>query len=279
MIKKYGKNNITLKDSSGFSNTTTTSVLYDFTSINDFVSYINNSPLQVSDPHSVWEGGSRTSFTGTRTFKDALDLMAKGWEEGANKIEKGLKEVLKSESTHISTRQRSVYDVIGGNASVPRYLQGVPTNMIRQVRQPVKEKIVDVNIDICFPSSTTQEEMIQNCIAQLQKVVNLENSGVRTNVYVCRMGADSDVSELIRICVKKSTERLNVLKIAFPCAHPSMLRRLIFACEERSTDLPKNWCNGYGTVIKVDRIINGKSNIQAFLENATSLTKTTKEAV
>lgn len=282
MIKKYGNSYITLKAgfSSTFNESATFSVLYDFPSINDFVDYITNAPLQVRDPHSTWKSDSRTRFTGTKSLEEALELMSKGWTEGAEKIEKGLKEVLKNNSTSVSTRQRSVYDVIGGNASVPRYLQGVPTNMIRQVRQPVKEKIVDINIDVCFSGGTSKEEMINNCINQLQRVVNLENSGVRTNVYVCRMGAEDDIAELVRICVKKSTERLNVLKVAFPCAHPSMLRRLLFACDERSSELPKGWCGAYGKVVRTENKINGRNNIDVFLENTTSLINpNTKEAV
>ena len=272
-MKKKTGTNVTLADS--FRVTTYKKVvLYDFDSISEFVNYIKTARIKTLCPLcSSKKSSERTSFTGTTSIEEALELLKSGWEEGANKIEKGLKESMKVNSTQASTRQRSVYDVVGGNCSVPRYLQGVPTSMIRQVKVPVKEKTTDINIDICFSAGTTKEDMIRNCIEQLQKVVNLENSGIRTNIYVCRLSGDyGEIAEMIRICVKKSTERLNVTKLAFPCAHPSMLRRLAFAFDERCPELPKDWCYGYGSVMKSYSVVSDKTNTEIFLEN-TSIEK------
>jgi hypothetical protein len=49
----------------------------------------------------------------------------------------------------------------------------------------------------------------------------------------------------IRIKVKDSSQRMNLKQLAFPLAHPSMFRRIVFALIERLEDC-KNFGEGYG---------------------------------
>lgn len=235
-------------------------VQYTFDSIGEYISWIQSHNPVTTKRSS--ENGSY-HFTGTNSYSDALELLEKGWEEGAQKIDKRLKEKLQS-SMEVTTRQRSVYDVVGGNASVPRYLQGVPTNMIRQVRTPVKQPVTNVYFNYVFPQFFTQDQIIDECIKTLQKVVALENAGTRVNLYAIKIaGTDNGTVEMVSVCLKKSTERLNVLKLAFPVAHPSMLRRISFAFDERNPDLPKTWCTDdhYG------KALVGEDNINVFFKN------------
>lgn len=226
-------------------------IFLDFGSIGEMLKYIKISEYNPvsTNPNSSHKGSKY--FTGTSTYTEAMQLLENGWNEGAAKIDKGLKEVLKN-NTSVTQRQRSVYDVVGGNASVPRYLQGVPTSMIRQVKTPVKQPITDVYIDYCFSSTTSQYTIINRCIEVLQKVVSLENAGTRVNLYAYKTAVFGDYAELSRVCLKRSTERLNVLKLAFPAAHPSMLRRIAFAVDEHTIELPEYWFPGYGCPKKGD---------------------------
>ena len=258
MIRKEGKG-CTLITASGSTIKANKSFMYSFNSINEFVSYINSHNRIPGAGDMSTEGSS--SFCGTKSFNEALTLLQNGWEEGAKLIDKGLKEKL-SNSTDASARQRSVYDVVGGNASVPRYLQGVPTNMIRQVRTPIKQPVVDLDFNFCFPNRITKESIIDTCIKTLQKVVALENAGTRVNLYACKYAAQDGVASFLGICIKKSTERLNILKLAFPVAHPSMLRRIAVAFDERNSDMPTSWFFGYGNALKFEE--NQKTVQEAF---------------
>lgn len=240
-------------------------VTYEFTSIQEFVEYIQKTPRITSANVSERTSHEYIDFCGTKDMKEALDLLKNGWTEGAQKIEKGLKAKEPEKTTVTGFRQRSVYDVVGGNASVPRYLQGVPTNMIRQVRTPVKQKIVNLYSNISFNANVTQEEIIDTCIKTLQEAVNYENAGVRTNIYVISPVEDSTDYDYVinmKIPVKRSTERLNVLKLAFPMAHPSMLRRLAFAFRERCSELKDNqyFFTGYGAAMRDQKAIGFTEN-------------------
>ena len=258
MIRKEGKG-CTLITASGKTQKVKKAFMYTFDSINEFTSYISSHD-RISGAGNM-STTSSYSFCGTDSFDDALSLLQNGWEEGAKLIDKGLKDNA-DKTTSASTRQRSVYDVVGGNASVPRYLQGVPTNMIRQVRKPVKQPVVDVDFNFCFPNYTTRQEIIDTCIKTLQKVVALENSGTRVNLYASKFAAQDGVASCLRICIKRSTERLNILKLAFPVAHPSMLRRIAVAFDERNPDMPKSWFFGYGNALRFEE--NQKTVQEAF---------------
>ncbi len=234
-----------------------------FDSIAELLSYIHNEPynskLIVYKRDSAIQSAARTRFSGTKSFDEALDLLSHGWEDGAKLIEKGLKESIKN-STSTSYRQRSVYDVIGGNASVPRYLQGIPNNMIRQVKNPVKQPIANVYVDMAFSCSVDKETIINDCIKALQKVVNLENAGTRVNLYGYRTCHKDSLIMVQKVCLKHSSERLNISKLAFSAAHPSMLRRILLAVDEHTEELSGSWFTGYGYPLKGEDMLEKVEN-------------------
>lgn len=240
------------------SNTNDKSALYEFTSLQELVEYIHNTPSCALWGVSSLKDNEHKDFTKTKSLEEALELLKNGWTEGAQKINTKLKEEVPDTATKI--RQQSVYDIAGGNASVARYLQGVPTNMIRQVRTPVKQKTVNLYANIGFTADVTTKEIIDSCIKTLQEAVNYENAGARVNIYVINVISLTSGNGYIavKIPVKRSTERLNILKLAFPMAHPSMLRRLMFAFRER--------CEVFKDELNYGSSVRGQNAID-FIEN------------
>lgn len=231
MIVTHKKENLKIRGVSNNYNIHT----YKFASLAEFLKYIKNeNPLW---DYRQSEDKGNYSWYGTNSLEEAMDLLEHGWEEGAQNLNTELDNSLKTEQI-IHTRQRSVYDVVGGNCSVPRYLQGVPTSMVRQVRQQVKQKITTLNSNICFNSKTTKEAITQNCVKTLKSAIDLEAKGTRVNLNtVCAIySQDNREVVAVSIPVKLSTERLNVLKLAFTMTHPSMFRRIIFSFIERCPD-------------------------------------------
>ena len=140
-------------------NTGKTSVkITTFDSIQDLTNWLDSTKItqkfnnRYNGPGSIREG--RESWSGTKNYAEARELLKTGWTEKAKELESQLSKELNKKPAQVM-RQKSVYDVVGGNCSVPRYLQGVPTSMIRQVRTPVKQKTVTVNYNLTFNGSVS----------------------------------------------------------------------------------------------------------------------------
>ena len=205
-------------------------------------------PVQASEK----EVSHNDTWYQTRNLDEALELLKSGWTDKSKELEQKFADKVKKEATTV-TRQKSVYDVVGGNCSVPRYLQGVPTAMVRQVRQPVKQKVLTVNYNISFPFSTSGDTIIEKAVDCLSYVKKLEDTGTRVNLNVYLVTKEPYSGNLIFgyvVPVKKSSERFSVSKMAFTLCHPSMLRRIMFACIERDADMTEDFVYGHGSPVK-----------------------------
>lgn len=225
-----------------------------FESIQEMVNHIKTAPVNKVFENrwslmSTAKEKHSSNFYGTETFDEALDLLTHGWVDKSKELEQKFTDRVKKESNQVM-RQKSVYDVVGGNASVARYLQGVPTNMIRQVRTPVKQKVLTVNYNISFGCKTTAKEILDNAIDCLSYVKKLEDSGTRVNLNVYLITDYDGLTFGYVSPVKKSGERLSIAKMAFTLCHASMLRRILVACMERDQEVTSGFVDGYGYPVK-----------------------------
>lgn len=185
-------------------------------------------------------------FTGTKNYEEARDLLIHGWEEKA----KELTTKLKSKPIMNDTRSKMVYDTIGFQPSVPRYLQGVPQNMFNLKKVAIKKtKVINVVKFISYVCSTPTYEIEEESIKALRIIQLLENQGYKCNLYVHCMTYDNCQVSAWELKLKNATDRLNISKVAFPLVHPSFLRRINFAWGERSIITPLAYTNGYGRPI------------------------------
>ena len=126
MVKqKVGKNNI-----------------IQFNSITEVAHFIRDNEDKLTDtfrPLRKSEYG-KESFTGTESYDAAEDLLLHGWDEVSKEFTQSIKKV----NTSVSFKNRNCYGVAGYQCSVPRYLQGIPTNMISNKRVPVKNKVISI---------------------------------------------------------------------------------------------------------------------------------------
>jgi len=221
-----------------------------FNSLGEFYNYIS-----ITKENSVFEGKTLTSldtsewskgFTLTNSFETAVELMRNGWSEMAKDIEGKLQAKIKNISN--KSTQRSVYDVVGGNCSVPRYLQGVPTNMINKKRVVQKQKVVTLNKFINYSASASTEQIVDESVKALIIVREIEAAGIRVNLNIVLEAQSGNEIASLSIRIKNASERLNVSKVAFPLVHPSMLRRLSFRWMEVSSVITeKGFIGGYGS--------------------------------
>jgi hypothetical protein len=143
----------------------------------------------------------------------------------AEKLSKRVKPETKSQQSH---RPKPFYNVVGGQASVPRYLQGIPTNMVDRKQVPIKSKIIVVNKDVWYPALVSSTDIFEEGVKALQIIQALENKGYRVKLNACFGTLDS--TEFIggRVTIKRPEDRFSLQKVAFPLAHPSFLRRILF---------------------------------------------------
>lgn len=213
----------------------------EFDSIGEMVAFLNNTP----DNGKYSDNSSRNSsksFTLTSSYDEAMKLLLNGWSEAANKMNAKLSKVPATMAKH----QRSVYSVAGHTASVPRYLQGIPTSMISSVPEKRKTPVVTINHSICYSAMWRAESIMEEGIKALQLIQSLEASGKRVKLNIICIVEDRGCKRGFKVTIKKPGERLNVSKVAFPLAHPSMLRRLFFKYMEVEPDMPQTFW-GYGS--------------------------------
>ena len=218
----------------------------EFSSLNDFETYITNTPLNDT---FRWEKLASVSgseeFTGTHSYEQAVEMFKNGWQSKAEELTKKLK-VIQNQVIDAQV-QKVLFDVVGFQASVPRYLQGIPTNMVNKKLVPIKQKIVTINKDISYNCGVTTEQIVEASIQTLQLVKRIEAQGIRVNLNLIWGVKASGSNEIVKIRLKSANERVNISKLAFPLVHPSMLRRLCFRYLEVAPTITHGYIYGYGS--------------------------------
>lgn len=218
----------------------------EFSSLNDFETYITNTPLNDTFKWAKLASVSGSEdFTGTHSYEQAVEMFKNGWQSKAEELTKKLK-VIQNQVIDAQV-QKVLFDVVGFQASVPRYLQGIPTNMVNKKLVPIKQKIVTINKDISYNCGITTEQIVEASIQTLQLVKRIEAQGIRVNLNLIWGVKASGSNEIVKIRLKSANERVNISKLAFPLVHPSMLRRLCFRYLEVAPTITHGYIYGYGS--------------------------------
>ena len=218
----------------------------EFSSLNDFETYITNTPLNDTFRWAKLASVSGSEeFTGTHSYEQAVEMFKNGWQSKAEELNKKRK-VIQNQVIEAQV-QKVLFDVVGFQASVPRYLQGIPTNMVNKKLVPIKQKIVTINKDISYNCGITTEQIVEASIQTLQLVKRIEAQGIRVNLNLIWGVKASGSNEVVKIRLKSANERVNISKLAFPLVHPSMLRRLCFRYLEVAPTITHGYLYGYGS--------------------------------
>lgn len=224
------------------------STIKEYGSIGEFEHYINTTPLNdIFRWKTLSSSSTGAGFAGTETYEQAVDLLKHGWDDGSIKIEKALKLIAKDVQPMKAKIQ--TYDVVGFQASVPRYLQGVPTNMINHKVIAKQQKVITIVKNINYMGNVSPDQIIAESIKAIQLVKKIEAMNYRINLDIISVSNTFKELHSIRIRIKSANERVNVSKLAFPLVHPSMLRRFEFRHIEVCQELKDSqWAPSYGRV-------------------------------
>ena len=223
----------------------TTTYIREFDSLNNFYEYITTTPLnEAFQWKSLQSVSGSYKFTETNSYEEATQLFKDGWDDMAKKLTKKLK--VTQNQTMCNEVQKTVYDIVGFQCSVPRYLQGIPTSMVNKKLVPIKQKVVTLNKDFSYNCSIKTEDIIEASIKTMEVVKRIEAQGVRVNLNVIFGITAGNTREIVKIRIKSANERVNISKLAFPLVHPSMFRRLGFRYIEVAPTITDSYKHGYG---------------------------------
>lgn len=226
----------------------------EYNSIGEFEKFINETPFNEVFRWAKHDSvDSSTSWSGTQNYEEANDLMKHGAEDLSKKIEK-MYQVKTAEMASMITK-RAKYDVTGFQVSIPRRLQGIPDSMINQKTTTQKQKIITLNKDVSYSSYFTKEQIIDESAKALAIVKKFESQGYRVNINIVFLVESEGQKVGCKIRVKNASERMNISKLAFLIAHPSMLRRILLRWEEVNPDITKKgFTYSYGSPLDIYKI-------------------------
>lgn len=232
-----------------------------FESIDELTNYCESSK---SLRYNHAEKGDH-SFTHTRSLNEAIKLCRYGDEELCTQIyNKSLE--FNNVDTIDKHRQHLVNDLVGFIPNVPNYVMGIPVNMIRDDRDKIKSKIVNIFINTACLGGVRADDILETATKFVCAINKLEECGYRCNIYSGCCGRDySGDYNLMIVKIKSDKEPLNLVKMAFPMCHPSFQRRLKFKWLETT---PIDFGAGYGVTvtdnIKINKLLKNIFNNTKF---------------
>lgn len=223
-----------------------------FYSLNEFADYC--APLlpafdRVRHPDSEWAFGEDG-----HTSADALDMARMGWEaplDDALTMADDIATKMLESATEVFT---PVWDVQGGAVDIGQFLSGEPECMIDYPpTQTIKEsRVVTMCVSVSTSGAVSPESMIKRgaSIAALAQIV--ASRGFNLELWAdWTTGPLDGKTAHFRILVKSANDTIDMAKIMYAVANPSMLRVLGFAAMH---GMPADWQRalhvgcGYGRV-------------------------------
>jgi hypothetical protein len=223
-----------------------------FNNIRDFVETIDTRPLTPNmhgQNSSEGSGWSDPKWYGTENFAEARHLLTYGWDKPAEQIKAAMATIDKLDTTQAMNKTQVRYNVVGSSPCVPRAILGIPESMYEMYRNPQKHRTVALLFGISASASESAETLIKNGVALLQIVYRLEKLGFKVRLDVFESAYSGSNCWGWRLPIKDYKQPLDLLKVCFPIAHPSMLRRFSFKWLETAPNLPEGFSSGYGTPI------------------------------
>lgn len=221
-----------------------------FHSIQDLLTCINRRGNNYAMSGSNSSITARSEFTGTASYQEAVDLLINGYVKILPEVKSGIdKDMNKFRELFIDSKSKPVSSVVGCSPNVPKYLMGLPHSMDDRTKDIQKVRTINIIYASQGPWYYSGDDFISSGISMLSAIQVLENSGISINLS-CTMytGFESKEAVIGTVQLKDYKDRLDLKKLCFPIAHPSMLRRIGFKFLETVPGLDNSRFNsGYGS--------------------------------
>lgn len=222
----------------------------EFGSIGELMDTLKSRP---NNKHMKNQNSSRSndkSFTGSESYEEAEQLIRTGYTEILPKVKEKMAKMEKSLQTEFIKvpKMRPRNAVVGYVPNVPNALLGLPESMINSDRFTQKQKTIDIMYIMGGNCGTDAKLWIDAGIVLLSAIKILESNRISVKLKVCFMPSESgDELMMPSVLIKDYAQRLDLQKICFPMAHPSMFRRIGFKWLETTPDMTDDgFAWGYG---------------------------------
>lgn len=216
-----------------------------YSSLGAFVDWVESLPrckgvddCDAGHHTSTWRGGFNLA--------QAKHAARFGWPEGTRKasalVDRIATRVL--DRSHIALSETIGYDVIGAAYDAGAVALGIPEAW--GVMQPQESKrAVRIVVNIMASSGVDAGDLLTRGIAVTALVLALQAKGYPVTVDVFHaVREDKGGSEIIRLADAASGSQLDVDRMTYALAHPSMLRSLCRTGTARSTGSIAKWDAG-----------------------------------
>ena len=188
-----------------------------------------------------------SDFTGTSSYNQAVELLKYGDKETYDYIKEKQRKIKIDELVGNAMNKAKIYnDVVGYQPCVPLFLNNVPTNMINMKKKNLNTKIINIYLDICCSAWVSSNTLRDAGTMYATALDIIEKSGYRVNLYIGDASKYDDEVTLWCLKVKTDREPLNLEKMAFTIANPSILRRIGFKYQETCNSEQDFTHHGYG---------------------------------
>ena len=225
-----------------------------FDNLTAFHSYLENNEIKEAfkwNESSKSEMASKKKDCKTATYQEADNLLLYGDKNLQKKVE-----AAGVATTRLKLREtprgRSFYSAVVGVApNVGNAIAGVPTAMINVKVRKQPQRVLTVCYTCSAAATVSANDIIKTSAELISALMIIEASGVRVNLYLGEVSeaADQHVAFLVRI--KSASQPFDVLKMVYPMAHPSMLRRHMFRALEITDGVNGEFSYGYGRCVPV----------------------------
>jgi hypothetical protein len=210
--------------------------ILEFKTWSEMVSHADLAPCTGSETDRRSSRDGRPEFTQTENWEHAVRLASAGWPEGTKKATK-LSQQIESKLYNIIQFADISYDVTGELLDVGRFCAGEPEhwgNWEYTFREGKGTKYVHIVVSGFVSCGVSAESLIARGVTIAALVNMLELGGCRAKITLCfaLSGKKSGDWANVLVPLKEYDDVLDLDRITFGLAHPSMYRRLMFSIME-----------------------------------------------
>lgn len=182
----------------------------------------------------------RGDWAGGHSLQECANMLLDGWQDEQmdfhEEVEKLLDQLADRMNDFIQDQHRQVLDVSGGYVDIDRYISGEPENMYESWIEPdvSQGKALKVALNCAASAGVNPEYIKRRGLAVAAAVHAVNTMGFNVELWVGQTvrGAGSKTNtELVK--AKDYFDPLDDEVALMMCAHPGMLRRIVFWLEEQ----------------------------------------------
>jgi len=203
-------------------------------------------------------GREAEKFAETKTFEEAVKLATEGWQEGLDKA-KNFTASLYNRLSQVIEKPEVLFDVTGNDYDIALVNQGVPECWMYTETHEEEgsggKKFIHIVFNVSASGGVSSGVLI-NRGAAVAALVDLFEAAGRAVILdiVDTSGFHKQKKRYIyeaHIRVKNADQPLDLGRVIFGMAHPSMLRRLMFSVQEGIKEVMP-FTPGYGSVEEIE---------------------------